>query len=550
MVTAAPGWHVDPNDNNKVVQDTPAATGTTNIVNEQGDQLVPTPTPYIAAIQAKAANQNKPGYDALGNPLAPPSEPAVLSSTNISDNVIPANADKLATVSKKGTYVGGDGNMYYSDGSLVPAPANAVYDGTSGSYTADGEKYGTAPQYLDNPDNDPDVDNENQILSQIKSTTDANTFRQISAIEQQYDSLRADQLAANKQAEQSRARTLIVSGTSRYSPLTAAGTNLSQASYGLRQIQKLDADENSAIATAQEAQQNNDMELMSKALTFIDQTRQAKAKAAADISTQLKAASDAADAARVKASRDNAVADLMSQGVTDPAQMLDYLNNKTDTSATGGNFTAAEISSAMKDLTPQVKDAKDLYSFSNENVGKLLAAGLNGDQIQQVQDYYNGHAEAPQLTTAQVAVVQKALSGVASAVGTADDSTAVPPWDEYLQATQKELGMSLDPNSDTYKQLRAGYDQLSSASVGKLTNTEKNTLDRAGLTAAADATKAYFLSTPPAFQDSFSREMAQDPNAPAPTLDNMHKAYTDWQSAQQNSGSSKLNRFIQALSAE
>lgn len=337
----------------------------------------------------------------------PPTEPAVLSSTTISDKVIPDNNAKLDTFAKKGTYQGGDGNVYYSDGSMVPAPTDAEF--SNGQWQSGGKSYGSAPQYLPDTDTNPDLAKTNEILAGLKSSLDSSTLGTINSIQQQHDILVRNQQDANTRADKSVMRTLLRGGTARNAPLDKSGVVLASTSFGLEKIAKLDADENAAIAAARQAQTEGNYRIMDKALSTIDDIRKTKAAAASKLADTLSKANEDAQTKRMQASRDEAIAGLVAQGVTDPATILEYLNHYEDGSSTDGNFTSDEIAKVLKNIAPETKKG-DLYKFTNDDVGKLLGVGLNGDAIQQLSDYYNGHGEAPALSAAQQAIVQKVLT--------------------------------------------------------------------------------------------------------------------------------------------
>ena len=74
----------------------------------------------------------------------------------------------------------------------------------------------------------------------------------------------------------------------------------------------------------------------------------------------------------IQSSRDNAVGDLLTQGITDPKQLLDYLNFYDDGTPTGGDFTAEEITKTIKNLMPELEDAKDPLEKFTGNVRDFL----------------------------------------------------------------------------------------------------------------------------------------------------------------------------------
>lgn len=341
-------------------------------------------------------------------------EPAVVTSDTIANTVIPDNTTKLASVAQKGTYVGQDGNTYYSDGSVVPAPVGAEFDPTTSSWKDASGSYASGPQYVNNPNNDPDIAQTNSILASLKASTDSSTFSTINAIEQQFETLIQQQKDFNGRADSARQQTLLLGGTSRYAPLAAAGVTLAQTSYGLQQVQNLEAQENSAIAQAKQAQQTNNMALMDKALSTIDSIRTQKQDAAQKVADQLKTANDALLAKRQQATQDEAIADIYASGVTDPAAILSAAK-----AAGLDTVTADQVAGVIKDITP-TSVAGDVYKFTTADTGKLLGAGLNAASIKALSDYYNGRsATPPSLTDAQGATVQQILTGKGAGDGTA-----------------------------------------------------------------------------------------------------------------------------------
>lgn len=333
-------------------------------------------------------------------------EPSVISSDNI-DKLNQDNKNKLATMSQKGTTVGADGSVYDATGSMVPAPAGAIYNDKTGTYDAGGQQYGVADFYEDDPDGDwKAIQN---LFAPLRASLDSSTLASVNAIHQQYESLRANQKAYNDAAEKGRSRALQLGGSSRYAPLSAGSNTLSQVSYGLRQIADLDAKENMATAQAKQAQEDGNFRLLNQALGMAETVRKEKQAAAQKVMSDLQEASQKTQEAHQAAMRDEAIADVMASGITKNADILKALN------AQGGDYTAEEVAKAIKNLAPT--GTAGLYKFSNDDVGKMLASGMNANQIQATQDYYNGTGAAPQLSGGQQQAVTKALGGVVAGDG-------------------------------------------------------------------------------------------------------------------------------------
>lgn len=312
------------------------------------------PTPeQLAARTTPQPVPKPPTYGSVtpGETPKKPVEPAVVSSSNITDNVAPKNAQMLQQLSNKGMYVSEDGFTRYADGTMAPAPVGAE-SADNGAWTADGKTYGAAPQYVTGDDEESQKFNE--LLGGLKSSLDSSTKRQVDAIEQQHSILSGIQQDANARAGSAREHALLTAGgstggTSRYAPFSASGTVLAETSFGLQQIAALDAKENAALAQVYAAQESGNQQIMDKALAAVQDSRKRKQDAAQKIIDANQKRIDAANEQQIQASRDGAVADLVQQGVTDPAQILDVLNYHEDGTLVG-DFTAEEIGKTLKNI--------------------------------------------------------------------------------------------------------------------------------------------------------------------------------------------------------
>lgn len=372
-----------------------------------------TPEPDASVVDPlkEQFNSIATGINAYRTSKKPAEEPAVLSSEGAQEKVDDAHT-KLANMSKKGTTMDATtGNSLFADGSLVPAPQGSTYDEGSGQYQYNGKTYGAA-QFYDDSNPDEDYTAIQKLFTPLKESLDADTLASVNAIEQQFNSYRTMTDDINRRAEQSRSRSLSLGGTTRYAPFTATGLSMNEASLGLSRIQSLDARENMALAQAKSAQTEGNFKIMTQALSMAEDVRKEKQTQAMKVMDSISKANDDLVTKRKQLQLDEAVADLMTQGVTDPAKMLDFLNNYEDGTSTGRNATAAEIASSIKNLTPTTTDKKAMYKFTNEDVGKMFGAGMTAPLIQQVQDYYNGvDANMPNLTSAQTMAVHTILSG-------------------------------------------------------------------------------------------------------------------------------------------
>lgn len=333
-----------------------AAAAAQNAANGVPNPAAPTPAPAAAGPVITPAM--KAFNESMINPTPavvaktrPPSEPTVLSSSNIDENVIPNNNTALANLSTKGSY-SQDGATYRADGSAAPTPA-ATAASTS-----------ILPAAYD-PETDPETAKINSQIGTLQDNLDASTKQSIDTIEQQYSQLISQQQQINTQAAGARTAALLTGGTSRYSPDTASGIMKTQLSYGLQQIAKLDADENNAIAQAKQAQQTGDAQLADKLITDAQDIRSQKATIANQLNDALSKANQASLDSQRLSSVGTAVAGLLEQGVTDPAQILDYVNTYDDGSSTGANLTADELGTMLKTLKTTT-GTDDLSNYSGD----------------------------------------------------------------------------------------------------------------------------------------------------------------------------------------
>lgn len=238
----------------------------------------------------------------------------------------------------------------------TPLTATPTADG---KWEVNGETYDASPMYSEDPQ-------QNAIISSLIQKTDAQTKQMLGAITQQASVRKAQQEMVNKNAEAATNRALLLGGASRYAPITAGGINENMQSLGISKLADLDAQEQAAIANAKQAQADREYDLMGKALTTAENIRQEKQAAAQKILDQQTKDNEAARKAQIQASRDSAISGLLAQGVTDPNQILNYLNYD-DNGNLIGDFTAKEVSDAIANLNPQQKAITDLLDTARNN---------------------------------------------------------------------------------------------------------------------------------------------------------------------------------------
>lgn len=316
----------------------------------------PTPnagaTPQPAPITANLdTNPNSRTYGLnIPTPAAPPQQPAkpvTAFSSDTANQYASDNTQKLQTLKNTGLTVGQDGLARYSDSSFATAPMDAVQDPNSGMWTSGGVNYAIGPA----TSADPELTAIQKQISDMKTQFDATSQSMINNIKSQFENLIAKQGDNNTRAQASLDQTLLMGGSSRYAQLSSTGQSASMMSYGLQQIADLNTKEQAAVIQATQAQEAGDMKLMDSALSIAQKARDEKQAAAKALSDKLTKQSDTIKANQAQAKKDTAIQTLLSQGVTDPNQILKSLQASGNT-----DITAKDIADTVTNLNPNAKE--------------------------------------------------------------------------------------------------------------------------------------------------------------------------------------------------
>lgn len=260
------------------------------------------PTSYIDPITNKTASQT--GQEAFRRltgkeyvPTAPISQSSggtpqkkasstVISNANIIEDTIPEDNSRLASLSNKGATVGADGILRNADGSLV-APPNGAEQGKDGNFYFNGLNYGNQANGTSaSTAGVQEEDDFSRITKQLTASLDAETKTLIDAYHRQYEAKRQVQRDINERSLKGREQALLLGGSSRYAPLSAGGIAQAQEVYGLQEIDRLDAEEQTLIAQAKIAQSKGEREILNRLLDQAEEKRKEKQKTATDLANK------------------------------------------------------------------------------------------------------------------------------------------------------------------------------------------------------------------------------------------------------------------------
>lgn len=381
--------------------------------------------------------------------------PNVSTTTVSNENKKKQAANMLSTVNQMTESRGqkSDGvSVKNPDGTLVtdnyqeptlPMNASPIYGTVNGvanriiGYNQSDLKTGSqTPTYFDSnsstPAQSPEDQQMNAILDQIKATTDANTARQVSAIQQRFEMLRQQQKQINAGQEAGIKNALLMGGvtgkgsSSQYAPISSEGIVTAQLNYGVQQLAELDSKEQDLINEAQRAGESQNFQILEKKLAMIEKTKAAKDEVAKKLNEKIAEQTAKAREAMIQSTRDNALADLFAQGVTDPGELLKALN------ANGGDFTLKEIHDGLGNIAKSVgtetkgmtADAKEFFALREQGEIPQSILKLETDS-EQLNAYLRNKAIARKVPAAIKTSTTKSGTLTYSKEDQAEDSKAL-----------------------------------------------------------------------------------------------------------------------------
>lgn len=212
-------------------------------------------------------------------------------------------------------------------------------------------------------------------LHEMQKTSDRVAQEQVAMIQQQFNSRRAEQQAIDERGLAGVKQALNLAGTSRYAPGVAGGILSLAETQGLKRLTDLDTKERAAIAEVRTAQQNKDYEVMESKLDYLKEIRSSKEKALEDLSSDT-------EKTQVQIEKENALAGLLSTGMSDPREIFQALQKQ------GTPMTIKEIGDALKNFKVSASDS-GAFTFGEKTIGPLLAQGFSMQDVQQMQDDFN-----------------------------------------------------------------------------------------------------------------------------------------------------------------
>lgn len=217
------------------------------------------------------------------------------------------------------------------------------------------------------------------LLNQMKNTQDRRLRQSINDTQQVFSERKKQQEAAAASGLNTIRNVLNLAGSSRYAPISSQGLISTAEAAGIKALADLDSLEQKTVAEIQDARDNLDYQTLEKKFDFLDGIRKNKQVAADELDTAVKEQ-------ETQIQNDTAIAELISQGMTDPIEMFQSLR------ASGNNIPLSTITASLGDIAASAqKVSKDSRNLLDEKMYLKLAGvpGMTNQVLSSIENDLN-----------------------------------------------------------------------------------------------------------------------------------------------------------------
>jgi hypothetical protein len=196
---------------------------------------------------------------------------------------------------------------------------------------------------------DKQIEDTKNMFSSLTLAQHANAQSQINTLTRQWNERRnmmQDNLSRGLRGVEN---SLIRSGVARYSPISAEDLLSVREKEGLAEISNYDAEYNGKVADINAAMEANMLTTAANLTKELNGIQEKSLAAMKEIAAETDKRNKEIRDRQIQSSRDSAIAGLIEQGITDPTQILNYLNYN-DNGKLVGDFTAKEVGDAVASL--------------------------------------------------------------------------------------------------------------------------------------------------------------------------------------------------------
>jgi hypothetical protein len=304
-----------------------------------------------------------------------------ISPTTAPGYVAPKVTTTTPAVEPKAYFINDNGQEIQFTQSQYSDPTNQKFLQDNG-YVQSKAEFNT--DYVSNKDTMTDeVSSYNTALEELtKNMTDYNVdtdpeyIAKVNSIKSQFSTL-IDQAKKTNAGRMGSLTSLgLRLGTTQYAGVTQTGITGEEFTQANQRIATLNQQEADAISSARSAFQSGKWEEFNNQMSAVTKVRDAKAKELDDYNTKLATSINKIQDAQIQSSRDDAIGSLLTQGVTDVATMLDYLNYD-DKGNKVGDFTSKEVADTMKNFATDIGvGSLDKLTGETKNFSILKDSGL------------------------------------------------------------------------------------------------------------------------------------------------------------------------------
>lgn len=194
-----------------------------------------------------------------------------------------------------------------------------------------------------------------EVRGQLNSFTETDSRLQgiINAINNLWEARKTDMVNVNTRRIAS-LNTLGVRLGGRYTGGMFGGIVTEEERQSVTRIAELEAKKQEAISSAKESARTKNWQVYSEQVRLAEKAYTEKQDALKELNKNIVENNKKAKEQLVQSSRDNAVAGLIEQGITDPLQILDFLNYD-DSGEQTGDFTIKEVTDVIEDIKNATK---------------------------------------------------------------------------------------------------------------------------------------------------------------------------------------------------
>ena len=221
-----------------------------------------------------------------------------------------------------------------------------------------------------------DVKSVNDELELAKANSDAITQSIIIGLQDSKNAQLALQQDLNERSRKITETMGIRFGTARYAPQLAGDIITAQERAGLRELATIRAKYDELIVQAKQAKNDKDYERLNEKRKEINDAKKAQDAAILELKKEQLKKTTELQTKLVQASRDSTIADLISQGITDPGKILNLLNFDENGNMIG-DVTNEEVDKVLDTyVSSQTKlnsTEEKIDSYTNENNERVVA---------------------------------------------------------------------------------------------------------------------------------------------------------------------------------